>query len=136
LKEPVLTSDEVGEYGEDHRICEKPYSSRWCSVECVPREGLASKSFQEENLKNDRVKEGVEGALSLWFRVELVMKICVQYLTKMSRLESMYWMAKYNDMEGITRRLDEGVNPAADEERDWVRLMSDCFSGWTGDCVS
>jgi hypothetical protein len=35
----------------------------------------------------------------------------------------MYEMAGDNDLEGITRLLDEGVNPAADEERDEVRLM-------------
>jgi hypothetical protein len=27
-------------------------------------------------------------------------------------------MAKHNDIEGITRLLDEGVDPAAEEERD------------------
>jgi hypothetical protein len=40
----------------------------------------------------------------------------------MSRRDTMYWMARDNDLEGITRLLDEGVNPAADEER-LVRLM-------------
>jgi hypothetical protein len=39
-------------------------------------------------------------------------------------------MAQHNDIEGITRLLDEGVDPAAEEERDYaVRLRDDpCLS--------
>jgi hypothetical protein len=43
---------------------------------------------------------------------------------------SMYCMARDNDMEGISRLLDEGVNPAVDEERSGVRLtMGRCIAG-------
>ena len=48
----------------------------------------------------------------------------------------MWWMAANNDLEGITRLLDEGVDPAADEERSGVRLMIDHCVGWTGGRVS
>ena len=51
----------------------------------------------------------------------------------MSGRDPMWRMAMRNDMEGITRCLDEGVDPAADEERIGVRLMSGRFVGWTGD---
>ena len=47
------------------------------------------------------------------------------------RRRTMYQMARDNDMAGITRLLDEGVNPAADEERS-VRLMMGRCIGWTG----
>jgi hypothetical protein len=45
----------------------------------------------------------------------------------------MYEMAMRNDMEGITRCLDEGVDPAADEERSAVRLWWVVVLVWTGD---
>ena len=45
-------------------------------------------------------------------------------------------MAYRNNMEGITRCLDEGVDPAADEERSGVRLMSGRCVGWTSGRVS
>jgi hypothetical protein len=51
----------------------------------------------------------------------------------MSHRTPMCQMARNNDMEGITRCLDEGVDPAADEERDKVRLMIGRCNGWTGD---
>ena len=39
-------------------------------------------------------------------------------------------MACDNDLEGISRLLDEGVNPAAYEERSGVRLtMGRCIAG-------
>ena len=62
----------------------------------------------------------MEGALSLSCRVgdEHVL----QFAIKMSRRDSMCMMAQRNDMAGITRLLNEGVDPAADEERG-VRLM-------------
>jgi hypothetical protein len=50
----------------------------------------------------------------------------------MSRRESMYLMAYRNDMAGITRLLNEGVDPAADEQRTDVRLMMGRCIGWTG----
>ena len=48
---------------------------------------------------------------------------CPQSPIKMSGRDPMWRMAMRNDMEGITRLLDEGVDPAADEERGGVRLM-------------
>ena len=47
----------------------------------------------------------------------------------------MCMMAIANDMAGITRLLNEGVDPAADEER-WVRLMMGRCIGWTGGRLS
>jgi hypothetical protein len=47
----------------------------------------------------------------------------------------MWRMAYHKDMAGITRLLNEGVDPAADEER-WVRLMDGCCIGWTGGRIS
>ena len=41
-------------------------------------------------------------------------------------------MAAVYDMEGITRLLDEGVDPASDEERELVRLVIGRCIGWTG----
>jgi hypothetical protein len=41
----------------------------------------------------------------------------------MSRRDPMYQMARHNDVEDITRLLDQGVDPAADEERAGVRLI-------------
>ena len=69
-----------------------------------------------------------KGALSLSCRVlvVMIMIMCPQSPTMMSRRRrKMYWMAHDNDVEGITRLLDEGVNPAADEER-WVRRVVGC----------
>ena len=57
------------------------------------------------------------------------MNTCLQSPTTMDERESMYWMAVANDIEGITRLLDEGVNPAANEERSPVRLMFACCIG-------
>ena len=55
----------------------------------------------------------------------------------MSRRDPMWRMAIRNDMAGITRLLDEGVDPAVDEEREtWVRLMMGRCNGWTGGRVS
>jgi hypothetical protein len=54
----------------------------------------------------------------------------------MSRRDLMYAMAYRNDMAGITRLLNEGVDPAVDEEREEVRLMIGHCNGWTGGCVS
>ena len=53
----------------------------------------------------------------------------------MSRRDSMCMMAYRNDMAGITRLLNEGVDPAADEER-IVRLMMGHCIGWTGGRLS
>ena len=63
------------------------------------------------------------------------MKMCVQYSNTMSRRLPMWELAYGNDIEGITRLLDEGVYPTADEERDWVRRMMSGRSGWTGERV-
>ena len=45
----------------------------------------------------------------------------------------MWRMANRNDLEGITRCLDEGVDPAADEEGIGVRLMVGSSVGSTLD---
>jgi hypothetical protein len=48
--------------------------------------------------------------------------------TPMSESEprpKMACMAEDNDIAGVVRLLDEGVDPAADEERDMVRLRDD-----------
>jgi hypothetical protein len=60
------------------------------------------------------------------------MTMWLQFSTMMSGRLPMYVMAV--DIEGITRLLDEGVDPAADEEQ-WVRLMMSGRSGWTGEHV-
>jgi hypothetical protein len=74
---------------------------------------------------------------------ESVMNTCPQSPTTMigrtwwnesesdgSGRDPMCLMAKRNDLEGITRLLDEGVDPAADEERAYVRLMIGRCIGW------
>jgi hypothetical protein len=53
----------------------------------------------------------------------------------MSRRDSMCMMAQRNDMAGITRLLNEGVDPAADEER-YVRLMMGHCIVWAGGRLS
>ena len=75
----------------------------------------------------------MEGALSLCCRVgdEKFSAVSI----KMSGRDPMHEMARRNDMEGITRWLDEGVDPAADEER-LVRLMVGRCVGWTSGHVS
>ena len=54
----------------------------------------------------------------------------------MSRRDSMFSMAHHNDMAGITRLLNEGVDPAADEERNAVRLMMGHCIVWAGGRLS
>jgi hypothetical protein len=49
---------------------------------------------------------------------------------------AMYLTAKKNRLEDITRLLDEGVDPAAYEERSGVRLMMCRCVGWIGGRVS
>jgi hypothetical protein len=69
--------------------------------------------------------------------IESVMNTFSQSSTTMSHRQPMWWMARDNDLEGITRLLDEGVDPAADEEREsGVRLMIGHCNGWTGGRVS
>ena len=65
--------------------------------------------------------------------IESVMNMFPQSSTTMSHRKPMWAMAFINDLAGITRALDEGVDPAADEERDKVRLMIGRCNGWTGD---
>ena len=55
--------------------------------------------------------------------IKSVMNMFPQSSTTMSLRQPMWRMAQRNDLEGITRLLDEGVDPAADEERSPVRLM-------------
>jgi hypothetical protein len=49
---------------------------------------------------------------------------------------SMWQVAYRNDLGGITRLLDQGVDPTVDEERDMVRLKISRCNGWTGGRVS
>ena len=92
-----------------------------------------------ENLKSDyqdllrRRGGGVEGVSRS--PIESVMNMFPQSSTTMSHRQPMYQMAIFNDLEGITRLLDEGVDPAADEERAVCLMMGHCV-GWTGGRVS
>jgi hypothetical protein len=69
--------------------------------------------------------------------IESVMNIFSQFSTTMSHRRPMWMMAHNNDLPGIKRALDEGVNPAADEERGGerrgVRLM---MGHWLDGCLS
>ena len=67
--------------------------------------------------------------------IESVMNMFPQSSTTMSHRKPMWWMAYDNDLECITRLLDEGVDPAADEERAVCLMMGHC-TGWTGGRVS
>jgi hypothetical protein len=51
-------------------------------------------------------------------------------MSELYNMEKMYNMALFNDIEGITRLLDEGVDPAAEENLDsFVRFLDDpCLS--------
>jgi hypothetical protein len=69
----------------------------------------------------------------------LIVSVMITYpqtSTTMSHRKAMWLMAAGKDTEGITRLLDEGVDPAADEERSGVRLMMGRCNGWTGGRVS
>ena len=57
-------------------------------------------------------------------------------LTMSKPRKKMVVMARDNDIEGITHLLDEGVDPAAEEERDYVRPRDDLWPhlSWVSGC--
>ena len=59
------------------------------------------------------------------------MNMFPQSSTTMSHRKPMWRMAQRNDLEGITRLLDEEVDLATDEERSVVRLMMGHCEDWT-----